>query len=180
LGCPTFIRKIDQKFTTIISTAAAQEGRMQGKGRRKQRKAVSPVLATVILIAITLIAAVAIAGFVFGLFGAFTSTAQVSITSVSCNASQKLCTLTLTNSGTASTYSGTSGTITFGGQTYTMQCGSATISSPVNTATVQISAGGSNQISCSFSGSPQAGQQFVGTVSLGNGGQVQFSGTFGQ
>jgi flagellin-like protein len=153
---------------------------MQGKGRRKQRKAVSPVLATVILIAITLIAAVAIAGFVFGLFGSFTSTAQVSITNVSCSAGSKLCTLTLTNSGTASTYSGTSGTITFGGQTVTMQCGSATNASPVNTAAVLIPAGGSSsQISCSFSGSPNAGQQFVGTVSLANGGQVQFSGTFG-
>jgi flagellin-like protein len=154
---------------------------MQGKGRRKQRRAVSPVLATVILIAITLIAAVAIAGFVFGLFGAFTSTAQVSITSVSCKTSGPTsgqCTLTLTNSGTASTYSGTSGTITFAGQTVTMTCGSTSGTA----ATVLISAAGNAQISCWFSSSPgpQAGQQFVGTVSLANGGQVQFSGTFGQ
>jgi flagellin-like protein len=152
---------------------------MQGKGRRKQRRAVSPVLATVILIAITLIAAVAIAGFVFGLFGAFTSTAQVSITSVSCR-TNGLCTLTLTNSGTASTYSGTSGTITFGGKTVTMTCGTTTSASPVSPTSVLIAAGGSNQISCSFdASSAQAGQQFVGTVSLANGGQVQFSGTFG-
>ena len=38
----------------------------------KIRSGISPILATVILIAITLIAAVAIAGFVFGLFGSFT------------------------------------------------------------------------------------------------------------
>jgi flagellin-like protein len=153
---------------------------MQGKGRRKQRRAVSPVLATVILIAITLIAAVAIAGFVFGLFGSFTSTAQVSITSVSCSALNKLCNLTLTNSGTASTYSGTSGTITFGGQTVTMTCGTSP-GGTFTTTTVLISAGGSSQITCLFSPTqtPQAGQQFVGTVSLANGGQVQFSGTFG-
>jgi flagellin-like protein len=153
---------------------------MQDKGRRKQRKAVSPVLATVILIAITLIAAVAIAGFVFGLFGSFTSTAQVSITNVSCSAGSRLCTLTLTNSGTASTYSGTSGTITFGGQTYTMQCGPTATSSTASAGTAVITAGQSATIYCSWSTSAQAGQQFVGTVSLGNGGQVQFSGTFGQ
>lgn len=39
----------------------------------KPRKGINPVAATVILIAITLTAAIAIAGFVFGLFGSFTS-----------------------------------------------------------------------------------------------------------
>jgi len=43
----------------------------------RRRKAISPILATVILIAITLIAAIAIAGFVFGLFGSFTSTPRI-------------------------------------------------------------------------------------------------------
>jgi flagellin-like protein len=161
---------------------------MQGKGRRKQRRAVSPVLATVILIAITLIAAVAIAGFVFGLFGAFTSTAQISITSVSCSANNKLCTLVLTNSGTASTQSGTSGTITFGGQTVTMQCGATPLTSVSGSTTVTtggtgttaITAGQSQLIYCSWNPSgAQPGQQFVGAVSLANGAQVQFSGTFG-
>lgn len=47
--------------------------------RMSKRRAVSPVIATVILIAITLIAAVAIAGFVFGLFSGFTSTPQVTV-----------------------------------------------------------------------------------------------------
>ena len=46
----------------------------------RSRKATSPVLATVILIAITLIAAIAISGFVVGLFGTLTSTAQVTCT----------------------------------------------------------------------------------------------------
>jgi archaeal type IV pilus assembly protein PilA len=57
------------------------------KVRKQKRKAISPVLATVILIAITLIAAVAIAGFVFGLFGSFTSSATLSVSS-----SQVVCT----------------------------------------------------------------------------------------
>jgi len=46
-----------------------------------KRKAISPVLATVILIAITLIAAVAIATFVFGIFGTSASPATMSIQS---------------------------------------------------------------------------------------------------
>jgi hypothetical protein len=154
---------------------------MRSQRRKSLKRAVPPELATVILIAITLIVAVAIAG-IFVLFGAFTSTAQISITSVSCSAQKNLCILVLTNSGTASTQSGTSGTITFAGQTFIMTCGSATTSSPVTSATVLIPAGGSSQIICSFASSgnqPQPGQQFVGTVSLANGGQVQFSGTFG-
>jgi len=48
-----------------------------------KRKAISPVLATVILIAITLIAAVAIATFVFGIFGTSASPATLSISSAS-------------------------------------------------------------------------------------------------
>jgi len=53
-----------------------------------KRKAISPVLATVILIAITLIAAVAIATFVFGIFGSSASPATYSIqtSSVQCAA----------------------------------------------------------------------------------------------
>jgi len=51
-----------------------------------KRKAISPILATVILIAITLIAAVAIATFVFGIFGSSASPATYSIvtSSVQC------------------------------------------------------------------------------------------------
>lgn len=46
-------------------------------GSVRKRKAISPVLATVILIAITLVAGVAIAGFAFGLFGTLGTTANI-------------------------------------------------------------------------------------------------------
>ena len=71
------------------------------KVQRKNRKAISPVLATVILIAITLIAAIAIAGFVFGLFGSFTSSAQISAVAVTCSDSTGLCKVNLQNTGSA-------------------------------------------------------------------------------
>ena len=53
-------------------------------GKREQQKlGISPAIATVILIAITLVAGVAIGGFVFGLFGSQTTTAQVTSTAAS-------------------------------------------------------------------------------------------------
>jgi len=81
----------------------------------KRRKAISPVLATVILIAITLIAAIAVAGFVFGLFGTFTSSATLQLSVVSCYsgttgagnlATSSYCVLAVTNTG------GSSGSVT--------------------------------------------------------------------
>lgn len=140
----------------------------------KGRKAISPVIATVILIAITLIAAIAIAGFVFGLFGSFTSTAQVSVTVVSCTvANPPVCSITLSNSGTANTaVIGTAGgfSLTYGGAKYTGICGTAPT----------ITAGSTAVASCTATGGvlPVAGEQFVGTVSLTNGGSISLTGTF--
>jgi flagellin-like protein len=84
------------------------------KVQRKNRKAISPVLATVILIAITLIAAIAIAGFVFGLFGTFTSGQNLQLVGSACSATKgnavvfgtktannNGCVLALTNTGGA-------------------------------------------------------------------------------
>jgi flagellin-like protein len=140
----------------------------------QKRKAISPVIATVILIAITLIAAIAIAGFVFGLFGSFTSTAQVLVSSVSCTAAaQPVCTLTLSNSGTANTaVVASTFTLTYGGVKYGGSCATAVI----------ITAGAAAAVSCTAtaSGTPSAvaGEQFTGSLGLSNGGVVSFSGTF--
>jgi archaeal type IV pilus assembly protein PilA len=71
----------------------------------RKRKAISPVLATVILIAITLIAAIAIAGFVFGLFGTFTGGQNLQLVNTSCTggaAGTAFCQLQLANTGGAS------------------------------------------------------------------------------
>ena len=87
------------------------------KVQRKNRKAISPVLATVILIAITLIAAIAIAGFVFGLFGSFTSSATVTGSVTSCLRATSVCTLSLANTGTANT-AVSQASIVWAGQTY--------------------------------------------------------------
>ncbi len=136
-------------------------------GRR--RKGISPVLATVILIAITLVAATSIAGFVFGLMGTFTSTAAVSASSVSCSGTPESCLLSATNTGTGSTAITGVCQMTFGGAAY---LGTATMVSG------SLNGGSAAQIRCTsntaLSHSP-AGSQITGSFTVGNGADVLFS-----
>jgi len=143
----------------------------------KHRKGISPVLATVILIAITLIAAVAIAGFVFGLFGSFTSSAQVSAHVTSCKAGagsaahNNECTVTLTNTGTSNVQY-TACSVQIGG--------SAVAGNPALTATT-IPASGSVSALCTQAAATNAqtiGSQAVGSFTLSNGASVPFSGVW--
>lgn len=136
------------------------------------RKAISPVIATVILIAITLIAAIAIAGFVFGLFGSFTSTAQISVTTAALTStSGPAGKITFQNTGAANG-AVNSITLTYGGQTCTPT---------VATLPLTVVAGSSAFVTVSATGcgtAPAAGQQFTGSASLSNGGVASFTGTF--
>jgi flagellin-like protein len=157
------------------------------KVQRKNRKAISPVLATVILIAITLIAAIAIAGFVFGLFGSFTSTAQVSgsavdMTAAHANAAAAAPTcqagipgaavsyLALRNTGTASA-SVTTISYSFGGATYQQQApaGCTVVAGQTEYVLETGLGGGATAV---------IGAQFVAAVGLTNGGSASISGTF--
>ena len=146
------------------------------KVQRKNRKAISPVLATVILIAITLIAAIAIAGFVFGLFGSFTSSAQVSAAVTSCTqpggaGHALVCTLTLTNTGTSNVaVSGCSIQV----------AGTAQASTPLGG---NVPAGGNLPAQTCTTTSvaltePALGSQAVGAFTLSNGASVPFSGVW--
>ncbi|MDG6974340.1 MAG: type IV pilin N-terminal domain-containing protein, partial [Nitrososphaerota archaeon] len=45
----------------------------------RQRKGISPIIATVLIIAATLIAFAAVAGYIFGLFGSSTKSAQAQV-----------------------------------------------------------------------------------------------------
>ena len=134
----------------------------------RKRKAISPILATVILIAITLIAAVAIAGFVFGLFGSFTSSAQVSVSVSTCTGTKSHldCTFVARNTGSGST-SITGMTATYG----------ATVS-PATFTAQQVAAGGTATFSASFPVTGlTAGTMVTGGAALANGGTAQWSGT---
>jgi flagellin-like protein len=148
------------------------------KVRKQNRKAISPVLATVILIAITLIAAIAIAGFVFGLFGSFTSSAQVSAQVTSCKAGPAAstahnneCTVLLTNTGT-SNVAVTGGAVQINGGS--VACNGALV-------LPTIAASSSASFTCFqlvATTGQTVGAQAVGSVSLSNGATVPFSGTW--
>ncbi|MBI4258329.1 MAG: type IV pilin N-terminal domain-containing protein, partial [Thaumarchaeota archaeon] len=97
------------------------------------RRGISPVIATVILVAVTLVAGVSIGGFVFGLFGTQTNTAQVTGasstfpsgalggtgTAITCETGLGYGAFSLRNVGTANAVV-TEMTLTYGGQSYTM------------------------------------------------------------
>ena|ERR1017187_5094923 len=140
------------------------------KFSKQKKKAISPVLATVILIAITLIAAIAVAGFVFGLFGSFTSSARVSASVTSCThgtALLSVCNITLSNTGTSNA---TVNGCQFGGAL-------AGVSAALPLS--PVTAGGTLAITCTGTGAATvAGQSAVGSVSLSNGASVPFTGTF--
>jgi len=148
------------------------------KVQRKNRKAISPVLATVILIAITLIAAVAIAGFVFGLFGSFTSTAQVQASVTNCSytgtspTGTEACNLVLTNSGSANTMATASCSLTYGGSTHigTTSGAAYTTGIPAGQTALAICTGAAGA-------APTVGAQISGSVILTNGGNALFSAT---
>ena len=65
----------------------------------RQRKGISPIIATVLIIAATLIAFAAVAGYVFGLFGSSTSGANAQSVNTSFVASTGVFNDTFTNSG---------------------------------------------------------------------------------
>lgn len=103
-----------------------------------RRRAISPILAEVALIAITLVAATAMSGFVFGTMTSYTSTAQIQIVSSNCSASTNTCTVFFQNTGTSTgTISGVS--INFGGAGYLpLTCTPATQTIKAGAAPVSI------------------------------------------
>ena len=167
-----------------------------GHGKYATRKAISPIIATVLIIAVTLIAAVAIGGFVFGIFGSSSSSAQVSVTSqnlvaasnkasgsttaFTCNVAGAANDLTLTNTGTAAT-TVTGVTITWAGavNSFTVS-GVCTVAAAGNAGATT----NGNPISILFpatntlSSDAVTGQSYTGTVTLGNGAVLLFQGTW--
>jgi len=147
----------------------------------------------VLIIAVTLIAAIAIGGFVFGVFGTSSQSAQIQVTgttltavgfgtgtagTVTCvTAGPAAPYLTLTNTGTSSA-SITGITITWGGANNQFSL----------TAATTCSIGGAGSTSAityaQFVAGPQVtitpvtGQVYSGTITLSNGANVLFTGSW--
>ena len=159
------------------------------------RKAISPIIATVLIIAVTLIAAVAIGGFVFGIFGSASSSAQVQVTgqnlvaadllstnaaaSPTCNVAGAANDLTLTNTGTAAT-TVTGVTITWAGAVNSFSIAACTAAAAGNAGATS----NGNPVNILFTATNHlstdavTGQSYTGTVTLGNGAVLLFTGTF--
>ncbi|MDG6988556.1 MAG: type IV pilin [Nitrososphaerota archaeon] len=141
----------------------------------QRRKAISPIVATVLIIAATLIAFAAVLGYIFGIFGSSTNSANVTVSSASCvhgstATTAPTCTIYVTNSGSGST-SASGGSITYGGTSYTLTFASVSIpggtTTPLTVGTITVSG--------TVSGS--AGETFNGYISLANGAEASFTGT---
>ncbi|MEM3684998.1 MAG: type IV pilin N-terminal domain-containing protein [Conexivisphaerales archaeon] len=162
------------------------------KARNKgKKKAISPVIATVILIAITLIAAVAIGGFVFGLFGSFTSSAQVSVTgaditykAVGTNSTSFPSVYTCTTNSTAKlgNYAVLSNTGTSSASVTSVSIKVNGVNIPLTTTTsCSVPAGGTlylANITITAAAPVSSGTGYLLTVTLSNGGQVPYQGQF--
>jgi len=106
---------------------------------RKAKKGISPVIATIILIAITIVIAIAVAAWVFGLFKSYTGGPAVTINAAqsSCQSNGQTCTLVVSNQG------GNSVTVvgaTVNGVPWSISGGSVTVSAGAASVPVTISA----------------------------------------
>jgi len=172
---------------------------------RHSRRAISPIVATVLIVAVTLVASVAIAGFVFGIFASQGNTAQIAVTGTalkstdftsvagatarlfSCLAAGSSA-ITVTNTGSAGAYV-TGVSLNWAGQTATFSIIAAEASNAANlcnvgpagttTATFKIQfATGQNVFGGANGVTAAVGGSFTGTVTTSNGAVLLYAGTF--
>ena len=149
------------------------------------RKGISPVLATVILIAITLIAAIAVIGFVFGLFGQFQNPPQVTASSSLSSQSGISGGVTLYNSG-SSPASVVGISLTYNGQSCkAVYSSSGSTVAPSGSLYLELQAGsfnpGSSAYNCGQSGTTSTaspGMAYSGQIALAGGAQIPITGVF--
>jgi flagellin-like protein len=164
-------------------------------GKNGQRKAISPIIATVLIIAVTLIASVAIGGFVFGIFGQAQNSAQIAVTGEALTAAgfatgtagtiTCLTTtpgagtpyLTLTNTGTGSAAVATI-TITWAGTNNAFALTAATSCAIGAAGTVSATTYATFVATPKVTVATTSGQAYTGTVTLTNGAQLLFTGTW--
>jgi len=153
------------------------------------RSAISPAIATVLIVAATLVAGVAVSGYVFGVLGLATNAAQVAVTQTSLRVAD----FKAANSGTTFTCGSPSGswisisntgasTTSVTGVTITFAGGSNTFSVSGACAVGAAGSGGAIQ-SLLFTNEkltvdPISGATYSGTVSLASGVQLSLIGQF--
>ncbi len=172
--------------------------------RKNQQRGISPIVATVMIVAVTLVAGVAIGGYIFGLFGSQTAVAQIvvslsslnsnstapnaaaaalNILSFRCSAtSTGLGRITLSNSGavngTISTISLTYGATSYSNTTNFAEFTTAAIAGASRNCHVVPSAGTTNIYLTKLPKAVSSGNTYVGEVVLSDGTRIPFTGTF--
>lgn len=161
-----------------------------------KRNAISPIIATVLIVAATLIAFAAVAGYIFGVLGQGSSVAQVQVTSSAlraadykaagttatfdCKSTSTGSYLILTNSGTAAaTVTGVSIQWAGASNAFTVKA------SPTISPCTVSAAGGTNAnmylffaTTSTLSVDGVTGQSYQGTVTFSNGETATFTGSF--
>ena len=139
----------------------------------------SPLIAEVTLMFVTVIVAVPVGGFLWGTIGSFTKTADVSVNFVACTAGDQnptACALNLDNLGTANAQLKPSSYLLI---FYGHSTASSYSSTCKGTTGDVIAAGSSLVVNCGFNISPgQAGARFTGWVALVTGQELPFAGSF--
>ena len=138
----------------------------------QRRKAISPIVATVLIIAATLIAFAAVLGYIFGIFGSAASKANVTISTETSIAHGTVSAFNVyfINSGTANT-AVASGTITYGGSApCAITPGAANTITAGSTSTVAFTD------SCSTLAS--AGESYTLAIVTADGTTIPYTGTF--
>jgi flagellin-like protein len=136
----------------------------------RARRGVSPVLATLVLMSITISVGAAVAGYSFTLFGHLQTTANVEVVRVTCSVSASDCVLVLRNVGNGvAVVPGPFGCTLYG----------TTQASSVNggTGAVGIPPGQDTGMTCQFNTLPQTaipGIHVSGTITISNGMQIPF------
>ena len=146
----------------------------------KKRRATSPVLAEVILIAVAIIIAIPLGGFVFGTAASYAKTADVSINFVNCavgdQTNSTICLLNLNNEGSVNAeLKPSSYLLIFYGHstssTYSDNC--------YGQSGNLVPPGSSLIVQCTFNIPPGlSGARFTGWVALVTGQNLPFAGTF--
>ena len=133
-----------------------------------KRNAVSPVLAVVIMIAVTMVGGVATAAFAFGLFGTMSATADISVTRLVCVHGPPYlsrCTAYLENTGDAPTSA--------------VACSLSGGSSILTGSPKNLPPGTSTYVSCrNAPAATFAGEPVKGTFTLESGISIPFEGLY--
>ncbi len=176
-----------------------QEDIKMSKIRSKnQQRGISPIVATVMIVAVTLVAGVAIGGYIFGLFGSQTATAQVTVTVSSINSNSTAtgnslsmrCSstkvgvgqLSFSNNGavnaTITTVSITYGAQSFSNTTNNNDFTLGSVTGAARRCDVVLAGGTSNIYIMRIPKAASTGNTYVGEVILSDGTRIPFTGTF--